>query len=217
MGLSPHLGRRAPQHAGHRERCDVDRACASRGGNEDDQGRRGRHHAAQPCALCYRRAVRDAGAALSGPHRPRTGPRPRDRPADAARFAARAGGGRNLSAGRSRAASVSRARRSRPAHPGGPGGRNGSAALDSRIEQFRRDARRRAGVALRLRLAFCPRTADPGAADLPLPLQAVRTARPALCDGRGQHHRRRDGQGGQAAWRRPSRWPSPISSAARGA
>ena len=152
-----------------------------------------------------------------GPHRSRTRPRPRDRPAHAARFATRAGGGGNLSAGRSRAASVSRARRSRPAHPGGPGGRNGSAALDSRIEQFRRDARRRAGAALRLRLAFCPRTADPGAADLPLPLQAVRTARPALCDGRGQHHRRRDATRRPGGWRRPSRWPSPISSAARGA
>ena len=204
MGLPPHLGGGAPQHAGHRERGDVDRARASRGGNEDDQGRRRRHHAAQPCALCHRRAVRDAGASLSGPHRPRTGPRPRDRPADATRLATRAGGGGNLSAGRPRAPGVPRARRARPAHPGGPCGRNGSAALDSRIEPFRRDARRRAGAALRLRVAFCARTADPRAANLPLPLQAVRTARPALCDGRGQHHRRGDGQGSQAPGHDPA-------------
>ena len=45
---------------------------------------------------------------------------------------------RKLPAGRARAAGLPGAGRTRSAHPGRPGGRNGSAALDSGIEQFRR-------------------------------------------------------------------------------
>ena len=62
-------------------------------GDDDHPGRGRRHHAAEPCALCHRRAVRNAGAALSRPHRPRTRPRPGHGPAHAARLAPPAGGG----------------------------------------------------------------------------------------------------------------------------
>ena len=176
LGLSPHLGGRASQHAGHRQRRDIGRDWPYRRGNKDHPCRRRRHHAAQPCALRHRRTVRDAGATVSRPHRPRAGPRTRHRPAHAARLAPHAGSGRELPAGRSRAAGFPGSGRSKPAHPGGAGGRNGSAVVDPGIEQFRRDAGGRARAALRLRLAFRARTADPGAADLPQPFQAFRTA-----------------------------------------
>ena len=97
LGLSPHLGGGASQHAGHRQRRDVGRARPSRRRDDDHPGRRRRHHAAQPCALCHRRAVRNAGAALSRPHRPRARPRPGHRPAHAARPAPPAGGRRERS------------------------------------------------------------------------------------------------------------------------
>ncbi len=48
----------------------------------------------------------------------------------------------------------------RPAHPGRAGGGNGSAALDPRIEPFRRDAGRRTRAALRFRVAFRARSSD---------------------------------------------------------
>ena len=81
-----------------------------------------------------------------------------------------------LPAGRARIAGVPRAGRARSAHPGGSGGGHASAALDSRLEPFRRDARRRTRPALCLRLAFRARSADAGAPDLSQPVQAVRTA-----------------------------------------
>ena len=109
-----------------------------RGGHEDHPGRRRRHHAAQPCALRHRRAVRHAGAAVSRPHRPRARTRAGHRPAHAARLAPHARGRRELSAGRARAAGLPRARRPEPAHPGGAGGGHGSAAVDPRLEPFRR-------------------------------------------------------------------------------
>ena len=86
-----------------------------------------------------------------------------------------------------------------PAHPGGSGGRNGGAALDPRIEPFRRDAGRRARAALRFRVAFRARPSDFRAADLPRAVQAVGATRPALRDGRRQHHRRRNRRQGAAA------------------
>ena len=71
LGLSPILGRRASQHARHRERRDGGRPRPYRGGHPHDPRRRRRHHAAEPCADRHRRAVRHAGAAVSRPHRPR--------------------------------------------------------------------------------------------------------------------------------------------------
>ena len=80
----------------------------------------------------------------------------------------------NFPAGRARAAGLLRPGRARPAHPGGAGRRDGGAALDSRVEPFRRDARGRTRPALRLRLAFRAGRARSGARDLPQPLQALR-------------------------------------------
>ena len=108
LGLPPLLGRRASQHAGHRQRRDVGRHRPYRRGHEDHPGRRRRDHAAEPCALCHRRAVRHAGAALSRPHRPRARPRAGNRPAHAARVAPHARAAETLSAGRARAAGILR-------------------------------------------------------------------------------------------------------------
>ncbi len=66
------------------------------GGTKTHPGRLGRHHAAQPRALCDRRAVRHAGAALSRPHRPRAGPRAGHGSAHVARAAPFAGKRRNF-------------------------------------------------------------------------------------------------------------------------
>ena len=60
---------------GDRQRRDVGRHRPRRRRHVDDPRRRRRHHAAEPRAARHRRAVRHAGRALSGPHRPR--PRPR--------------------------------------------------------------------------------------------------------------------------------------------
>ena len=127
-------------------------------GTLDDSGRGWGHHAAEPRALRHRRAVRDAGATFSRPHRSRARPRARHGSAHAARVAPSAGGGRELPAGRSGAAGLPRARGPRPAHPGRAGCGNGSAAVDSRIEPFRRDAGRRTGAPLRFRVAFRARS-----------------------------------------------------------
>ncbi len=66
------------------------------------------------------------------------------------------------------------ARRPQSAHPRCAGGGHRSAVVDSGIEQFWCDAGGRTRAALCLRLAFRARIADPGAADLPQPLQALR-------------------------------------------
>ena len=71
--------------AGIASAATVGRACSYRRRDEDHPGRGGRHHASEPCALRHRRAVRNAGAALSRPHRSRTWPRAGHRPAHAAR------------------------------------------------------------------------------------------------------------------------------------
>ena len=104
-----------------------------------------------------------------------------------------------------------------PTHPGRAGGRNGGAALDPRIKPFRRDAGRRTRTALCVRVAFRARSSDFRAADLPRALQAVRAARPAVRDGRGQYHRRRKRRRRRGGSPRLSRCRSPTSSAARGA
>jgi hypothetical protein len=75
-----------------------------------------------------------------------------------------------------RAAGIPGSGRSKPAYPGSAGCGNGSAIVDTRIEQFRSDARGRVRPALCLRLAFRARTAHSVAANLPQPFQAFRTA-----------------------------------------
>ena len=158
MGLSARLGGGASQYGGHRQRRDGGGAGAYRRRDDDHSGRRRRHHASEPCALHHRRAVRNAGAALSGPRRPRAWPRARHRPADIARAAATPGGRRDLSARRYGAAGVPGSGWSQPAHPGRAGGRNGGPALYPRIKPFRLDAGRRIGAALRVRVAFRARS-----------------------------------------------------------
>ena len=69
-------------------------------GTKTHPRRRGRHHAAEPCALRHRRAVRHAGAAVSRPHRPWARPRARHRPDHGARAAPHARSRRKFPAGR---------------------------------------------------------------------------------------------------------------------
>ena len=61
--LPPALGRRAPQHARHRQLVTAGAARAPRGGDVDDPGRVGRGHAPEPLAARRGRAVRDARGA----------------------------------------------------------------------------------------------------------------------------------------------------------
>ena len=101
---------------GHRQRRDLggDRPRGRR--HLDDPRRRRRHHAAEPLAAGDRRAVRHAGIALPGPHRPR--PRPRARAPTSsprARCAATWSDRRRLPAGRARAAGATRPGRAGPA------------------------------------------------------------------------------------------------------
>ena len=186
-----------------------------RRGDDDHSGRGRRHHASEPRALHHRRAVRNAGAAFSRPHRPRAWPRARHRPAHAARLASSAGGRRHLSARRSGIAGVPGAGRTKSAHPGGAGGGNGRAALYPGIEPFRRDAGRRIGAALCVRIAFRARSSDHGA----WRFTAAGSSRPSNSTGlmrssastssRPKRTRRRGGS------RRRSRCHSPTSSVAR--
>src|ERR1700722_7120770 len=59
--------------------------------------------------------------------------------------------------------------------------------LDPWIGPFRRDAGRRIGAALCVRIAFRARSSDLRARGLPQSVQAVRATRPALRNGRRQH------------------------------
>ena len=65
LGLPPLLARRAPRHAGHRQRGDGGRHRPRRRRHVDHPRRRRRHHAAEPRAARDRRAVRHARVALS--------------------------------------------------------------------------------------------------------------------------------------------------------
>ena len=91
-GLPPLLGRRAPQHAGHRQ---LGARGAHRAHRRGDRRRirvgSGGRDAAQPRAAGRRRAVRHARGAAPGPHRPRHRPRAGHRPAHRARAAPQRG------------------------------------------------------------------------------------------------------------------------------
>ena len=76
---SPPLGRRAPQHARHRQLVAAG-ADGARRRDQRDQDRRRRRDAPQPPAAGRRRAVRDARGAAPRPDRPRHRPRPGHRP-----------------------------------------------------------------------------------------------------------------------------------------
>ncbi len=80
-----------------------------------------------------------------------------------------------------------------------PGAGTEGAALDPGLQPLRRAARRHAGPALRLRLAFRPRRADPGASGLSRGLQAVGPAGQAPCDRRAERRGRPDRRGGADA------------------
>ena len=154
LGLSPHLGGGASQHGRDRQRRDVGRDCPYRGRHTRPSG------SAQAASCC--RTMR-----------------PTSSPSSSERWRGCFPGRIDLGLGRApgtdqltlralrrspRPPKTSRrtfwnCRRSwrrpaQPAHPGGAGGGNGSAAVDSRIEPFRRDAGRRTRAALCLRLAF---------------------------------------------------------------
>ena len=131
--LPPPLGRRAPQHAGDRERRDGRRRRLPRRGHLDDPRRRRRDHAAEPLAARDRGAVRHARVALPRPHRPRARTGARDRPAHRARPAARPDERERVPAGRAGAAVPPRrrcspGRRSGPCRAPGSRCRSGSSA-----------------------------------------------------------------------------------------
>ena len=138
------LGRRAPQHAGHRERGDRRRDRAPRRRHVDDPGRRGRHHAAEPLAARDRRAVRHARVALPRPHRPRARPRARHRPASRrARCAATRSAADDFPRDVHGAAAPTSGPSSRAsAVRAVPGAGTRGAALDPRLEPLRRRSSR---------------------------------------------------------------------------
>src|SRR5690606_34381611 len=95
-------------------------------------------------------------------------------PDDASRLAAGTRELRELSAGRSRTPGIPRADSAQSAHRGRPGRRDQRAALDPRVEPFRRHAGGRTRASLFFRLAFRATAPERGAADLPQPVQAIR-------------------------------------------
>ena len=193
------LGRRAPQHAGHRERRDGRRRRPSGGRHLDDPGRRGRDHAAEPLAARDRGAVRHARVALPRPHRPRARTGARHRPAHRARPATRPAERERVPAGRAGPAVPLRAGAARAGDPGRARRRARGPALDPRLEHVRRPARGRARTALRLRLALRTHRPAGGARALPRRVPPLTTARGALRDGRPQRLRGRHRRGGTAA------------------
>ena len=133
----------------------VDRDRARRGRHEDDPGRRGRHHAAEPFAARDRGAVRHARVAVPRANRPRPRPRAGHGPAHSC---ARCGGARWTRSrfrktcsscqayfGELQPGQVVQARsRCRPQ----------GAALDPGLEPVRRSARRGARAAVCVRIAL---------------------------------------------------------------
>ena len=193
LGLSPHLGRRASQHAGHRQRRDFDRH--------------------RPYRRRDRRPSASARAASCCPIMRRS-----SSPSSSARWRALFPGRIDLGLGRAPGTDqltvralrrVARGRRelsrrtcsscrptSRPAQPGQrvqavPAAGTEGAALDPRIEHFGAHARRGARPALRLRFAF----------------------RARLCCRRSKIYRSRFKPSEQLA--RPTRWSASTSSPPR--
>ncbi|CAA9536076.1 MAG: luciferase family protein, partial [uncultured Solirubrobacteraceae bacterium] len=108
--LPPLLGGRASQHPIRRLDGAGSAAFAPRGADRADPAGLRRGHAAQPRSPGRRRALRHAGGAVSGSHRPGPGPRARQRPEHDVLAAPHPGLRRPLPAGRARAAGVPRRR-----------------------------------------------------------------------------------------------------------
>ena len=167
-------------------------------GHVDDPGRRRRDHAAEPLAAGDRRAVRDAGVAVSRPHRSRARPGSRHRPAHGPRAAPRPAERRPLPARRAGPAVALRPRAGRRADPGGARRGPRGAALDPRLEHVRRAAGGPARPSVRVRLALRAHRPDGRARALPARLPAVGAARGAVRDGRAERVRGRHGRRGAA-------------------
>jgi hypothetical protein len=161
------LGRRAPQHDRHRQRGHGGGHRLPRARHVADPRRLGRHHAAQPLAAGDRRAVRHAGVAVSGPHRLRPRPRARHRPGDGARTAPRSARRRELPRGRAGTAGAVPAGAPGPDGAGRARRRPRRAAVDPRLQHLRRATGRRAGPALRVRVALRARGAHAGDGAVP--------------------------------------------------
>ncbi len=192
VGLSPLLGGRASQHAGHCERGDIHRHRAYCGRHAEHPGGCGRHHAAEPFAVGDRGAVRHARAPVPRPHRPGAWPGAGNRPAHA--FARCAALPQRQSISRrtcwncrrilprpNRASASRRYRRRERKCRSGSWGRAFTVPL----------SRRNSACPMRLPRISRPTQLMPASAVVSQPLQAFPTARPPLCDGRRQHHRRR--------------------------
>ncbi len=133
------------------------------GGTASHPRRRRRRHAAQPLPAGDRRAVRHAGNALPGPHRPGPRPRARQRRLHAAGAAAGPVGSGHVPAGRGGAAGAARPGAAGAAGAGGAGRRNQRAAVDPRLLPLRRAGGGAFRPAIRLRLPFRAGRADAGA------------------------------------------------------
>ncbi len=190
------------------------------GGNLDHPRRRRRHHAAQPFAAGHRRAVRNAGVAVSRTHRPGTRPRagfgsddgagaaPRPRLGCPRISAGRAGTGR-LFFSRVTPAGARRARI-----------RAERAAVDSGVESLWRTARRGVWPAVCVRIAFRAGADDAGHRGLPRAVSSVGAIGPTLCDARLQRVRRRHRRRGAlschvdaAGLHQPAQWPARATAA----
>ena len=155
LGVPPLLAGRAPQHARHRQRGDLDRHRARRRRHVDHPGRRRRDHAPQSRAADHRRAVRHARRASSRANRSRPRARAGDRSGDglcAAPNVDRRPG--QLPRRRRRAPLLPSSARGGTAGAGRAGGRRRPRGLDPRLQPVRRRAGRDDGPPVRLRLAL---------------------------------------------------------------
>ena len=143
------------------------------GNDLHDPRRRRRHHAAKPRPARDRRAIRHPRIAVCRPHRSRARPCAGLRSAHGTSAQTQSlQRCRYVSAGRARADHLlqSAARTGRESHSRR---RTEDSDLDSGIQPVRRAARRRARAAVRLRVAFRPRTHDARHRGVSQPVPAV--------------------------------------------
>ena len=156
---------------------------------EQHPPRRRRRDAAQPLAADHRRAVRHPRNPAPGPDRPGPGPRARQRPEHPARPAPGPDVLGQLPAGRAGTAGLPDRPHPHPGRGGHPGQGHQRAAVHPGILAVRRQARRPAGPAVRLRLALRAQRAAGRRRHLPPRIPALRAAGRPARDRRRQRDR----------------------------
>ena len=167
------LGRRASQHARHRQLGAPGADRPHRRRDHHLAGRVRRRHAAQPCLPGGRRTVRHAGGAPSRPHRPGHRPRAGHQPGHrgrAAPLARGALGGRLPRSAHGPARVLHRPlARGSPVRPDHRGPRPGPPArhVAARLQRLQRPGGRPARASVRLRAPLQPGQHPPGAGPVP--------------------------------------------------